>query len=186
MSDQIPGFLKSLYVLGCLAVFIVLLAAFVARSRRSGLTRTWTPLLQVVHGTVTSRHLTSTLSGEYHGYPVLATISRGGQDTPDVFSVEIPAGPGGRDWGIAHRSEKMLGPETWRPFTKDPALQTRLTSAGAAAHFQAWPKHAQVQYDAARGKLAMREEILAPTPEHFREQLNMLEWLAEVNADVNN
>ena len=133
MSDQISGILKPLYVLGGLAIFIVLLAALVARSRRSGFTKAWTPLLQVVHGTVKSRDMTSKLTGEYHGHPVVATITRGGQDTPDVYTIEMPAGPGGRDWEIAHRSENFLGSEMWRVFTTDPALQGRLTAERAGS-----------------------------------------------------
>ncbi len=185
MTDQIPGFLKTIYVIGCFAVFLLLVAAILTSNRTRRYNKAWAPLLKVVHGTVKSQHMTSTLSGDYHGHPVRATISRGGQDLPDKFAVEIPAGKGGRDWELAHRSEKLLGPETWRAFTKDPALQGRLDAANVAARLQNWPGHTVVRYDARRGALTLEEEIFSPPAEHFKAQLGLLESLVDVNRQLN-
>ena len=33
--------------------------------------------------------------------------------------------------------------------------------------------------------MTVREDILAPTAEHFKAQLELLEWLAEVNRQLN-
>ncbi len=150
-----------------------------------GYNKAWARLSQVVHGNVSSQHMSSTLRGDYHGHPVLAMIRRGGQDTLDVFSVEIPAGPGGRGWEIAYRSEQLLGRETWRVSTKDPALQSKLDAAGVATRFRDWPEHTSVHYDAAQGVLVLREEIFAPSSEHFKAQLDLLESLAEMNRRLN-
>jgi hypothetical protein len=86
---------------------------------------------------------------------------------------------------MAYRSEQLPGRETWRASTKDPALQSKLLAANVAASLQNWPQHAEVLCDATRGTLAVREEIFAPTLEHFKAQLTLLEWLAEVNRQLN-
>lgn len=184
-ADQIPDFLKSIYVFGCFLVFMLLVAAVITRGTKSRYNKAWAPLLKVVHGTVKSKHMTSTMSGEYQGHPVRATIARGGQDLPDKFSVEIPTDKAGRDWQLAHRSEKLLGPESWRVFTKDPALQAKMEAAGVATTLKDWPGHTTIRYDAARGTLTLTEDIFSPTAVHFKSQLDLLEWMVEVNRQLN-
>jgi len=184
-ADQIPDFLKWIYAFGFILVFILLVAAFITRNRTGRYHKAWAPLLRVVNGTVKSQRRTSTLSGDYRGHPVGARISKGGRNVPDKFSVEVPAGQGGRDWELAHRSEKLLGPESWRVFTKDPALQAKMEAAGVPTTLKDWPEHTAVRYDAAKGTLTLTEEIFSPQPGHFKSQLDLLDWLAEVNRQLN-
>ncbi len=178
-------FLNYIYGFGYVLIAVLLVAALLLRGRRGGFNKAWAPLRRLVPGTVKSRRRSSTLSGKYQDHPVRATITRGKHDEADCFSVEIPVGTGGRDWELAHRSEKLLGPESWRVFTKDPALEAKMEAAGVAATLKDWPDHTTVRYDSARGTLTLLEPISSPPAARFKAQLDLLEWLAEVNRRLN-
>ncbi len=178
--------LSSPYVLsGVGLLFIVVLVIAFTRGRKAGYRRAWKPLVRVVDGVVQTDKTDSTLTGEYRGHAILARISNGSAQGAITFHIVTPAGPGGRDWEIAHRSEKLLGPETWRAFTQDPALQQRIESARVPERFQGWPKSTTVSYDSRRGTLSLSEEGAAPSGDHFRAQLEVLEAMLEVNREMN-
>ena len=185
MADQIPAWLKSIYAYGCCALLVVVLVIVFARARKAGYRKAWAPLAPVIHGHFTGRRWLTTMSGEYGGRPVTAHISRGGEDFPDLFTVRMHVPVGGRDRELAHRSEKFLGPESWRVFTKDPALQEKLNAAGVPSRLRNWPEQTVVEYIAGQGALELREEMLAPSAKHFKAQLDLLDALAAVNRELN-
>jgi hypothetical protein len=185
MIDQIAVALKPLYVYIACGALLLLLTLAVLRSRRRGFNEAWAPLLPVIQGSVKSRGTRSTMTGSYHDHPVTASMWRGGADMPATFAVQIPVAPGGRDWAITHGSEKMLGPQAWRPFTKDPALQARLEASKVVEPLQGFPDDMVVQYDGRQGMLSVEEQIEAPSVDHFKALLKLLEWLADVNRQLN-
>ncbi len=184
MIPEIPAALKSQYVY-CLGVlFILLFLLLVIRSAMRRPRKGWSPLISLVRGKVKKRRKESTMTGSYHGHAVTARLSNGA-DTPPEFVVQMPLGSGGRDWQISRRSEKLLGPETWRVSTKDPALQARLEAANVVVWLRNWPSQTAVSYDAAQGILTVKEDGPLPSAEHFSAQLELLEALAEMNRKVN-
>jgi hypothetical protein len=184
-AGQISELLKSPYAIGWLLIPVLLLAIFLLGGGRRRYSRAWAPLQRVVRGKLKHERNASKLIGTYQDQPLMATIARGGKDLPDTFTIEMPGHKGGRDWEVAHRSEKMLGPEGWRLFTKDPALQARMEAAGIPACMRDWPEHVVVRYDSARGMLSLTEQIFAPPEAHFRAQLGLLQAFDEVNGQVN-
>ncbi len=185
MQLLLPGWLGSTYVLGPLGLVSLLLLVALVRRRRSIYSKTCKKLGPVVGGKIQHDKTAGTLTGEYRGHPVVARFPRELAQASNTFHVTIPAGPGGRDWEIAHRSEKLLGPESWRAFTKDPALQSRLEAARVPERFQGWPRSTVVVYDARRGTLSLAEQFSAPSADHFRAQLDVLEAMLQVNRDLN-
>ncbi len=185
MTQLLLGWLNTDYVLAGLALFIVIVGIVFPRGREAGYRRAWKRLVPVIGGNVQTDKNISTLTGEYRGRPIFARISAGGALTAHSFCIVTPAGPGGRDWEIAHRSERLLGPETWRAFTKDPALQSRLQAARVPERFRGWPASTTVSYDARRGTLSLTEAASPPTVGHFRAQLDVLQAMLEVNREMN-
>jgi hypothetical protein len=188
MTEQFLGWFKSVDFPGFTAlgilVFLVLIVALVA-GRKAGSRRSWQRLVRVIDGEIKTEKKIRTLTGRYHGHPVIARVSDGAGEAPAPFFVVVPAGPGGQDWEIAHRSEKLLGPETWRAFSKDPALHERLEGARIPERLQGWPKSTTIRYEARRGTLSLGEDLSKTSAEHFRAQLDVLEAMLEVNREMN-
>lgn len=185
MAEQLSGWFKSVYFLEVLALGVLALSVSVLTGRKARLQRAWKRLVRVIDGEIKTEKKISTLNGKYHGLPVFARVSVQAAETPPSVYIVVPAGPGGQDWEIAHRSEKLLGPETWRAFSKDPALHDRLEGARVPERLQGWPTSTTVRYEARRGVLSLEEEFTAPSAEHFRAQLDALETMRKVNREMN-
>jgi len=185
MTFQIPGVLNSPYGYGLGALFILLLLLLPLRGKRPGFERVWKPLIPVVRGKVKNGRSESTMTGDYRGRPVTASLRRGEADQPLAFSLQMPVGSSGRDWEVSRRSEQLLGPEAWRPYTQDPALQARLESVNVAGMLRNWPNDTVVRYDARQGILTLCQQAFNQSAGNFKATLNLLESLAEVNRQVN-
>lgn len=188
MTEQLLGWIKSNYfpwgiALGILVFLVLMIALVLGRKARSR--RAWKRLVQVIDGQIKSERRIRTLTGQYRGHPVIARVPEVAGGVPAPFFIVVPAGPGGQDWEIAYRSEKLLGPETWRAFSKDPALHDWLEGARIPERLQGWPKSTIIRYEARRGSLCLGEDFSAPSAEHFRAQLDVLEAMLEVNREMN-
>lgn len=176
---------KSVYSPGFVVLGVVVLGLAFASGRRAGSRKGWKSLVHVIDGEMKTDKKVRTLTGKYRGHSVFAQISGPGAKTLQPFYLVVPAGPGGQDWEIAHRSEKLLGPEAWRAFSKDPALHDRLEDARIPALLQGWPRSTTIRYEAQRGMLSLGEDVSTPSPEHFRAQLDALEAMLDVNREMN-
>lgn len=174
--DYFPGFI---------ALGVLILGLAFASGRRAGGRRGWKSLVRVIDGEMKTEKKVRTLTGKYRGHTVIAQILNQGTETPQACYVVVPAGPGGQDWEISHRSEKLLGREAWRAFSKDPALHDRLEEARIPERLQGWPRSTTIRYEARRGTLSLGEDFSAPSPEHFRAQLDVLEAMRDVNREMN-
>lgn len=176
---------RSVYFPGFVVLGVVVLGLAFARGRKAGARMGWKSLVRVIDGEMKLEKKLRTLTGKYRGHPVMARISEPGSATPQAFYIVVPAGPGGQDWEIAHRSEKLLGPETWRAFSKDPALHDRLEGARIPERLQGWPRSTTIRYEARRGTLSLGEDFSTPSAGHFRAQLDVLEVMLDVNREMN-
>ena len=68
---------------------------------------------------------------------------------------------------------------------QDPALHDRLEEARIPERLQGWPRSTTIRYEARRGTLSLGEDFSAPSPEHFRAQLDVLEAMRDINREMN-
>jgi hypothetical protein len=175
------------------AVIVGLVVWFLKRSYKIYAER-WAALAPLVGGA----HKGSRMTGTYQGRPVHARIDAETSGTDETtrrttyhFKVKLMGEPGGRDWKVVYGGEKFLGfgEKRWHVSTKDDTLKERLSGAGVVVALQAWGSYPAVTYKAKKGEFEYSERVGGmydmPTPERFRQQLDLLTRFAEVNEQVN-
>jgi hypothetical protein len=133
------------------------------------------------------------MTGSYDGKPVQARInSVGGDDsTKYYYELTMTPGPQGKDWSLSYTGDKLLGlgQKSWHVKTKDEALKQRLIDDGALALIERWSGYPDVSYKANKGVLKYEHEVrnmhALPAPEQFKQQLDLLNRLAQINQQVN-
>ena len=156
--------------------------------------RLWPALAKIVNGT----YREGTLTGEYAGLSVRATITRtrpmepGGQARYYHQLIARTAGQSrGRDWELHNIGENDSGAEQadWRVDSDDQGLQRRLVEAGVIDIVRQTPGIASVLYRADQGALISLARVAGatavPEPAPFSMQLDMLARLAQLNGQVN-
>ena len=108
--------------------------------------------------------------------------------------------PGASDWSLyfgQHNVAQMVtSAETWRfDCKRDAALQERLQNSAIATEIEQSNTRTRVRgyyptviYRASQKTLAYREDVSpdqVPTPERFREQLELVLRLAQINEQIN-
>jgi hypothetical protein len=180
MSDLIKGFFS-------FSVFGVLIAAcylWVLFSRRSFLSKGLGPLVPLVNGTLHYEQTRVTLRGTYQGFPVWVIHTLGGQDFPDLFTLETEV-PGKSDWVLGYGNEKLLARDRWYFKTGDEFLKARLEESGLLAKMEGWKSRPTIQFKAHEGKLNYTEDGYPPAAERFKQQLDLLTWLCKLNLRMN-
>lgn len=185
MQDLLQSFLKSLYTILCCGGFIVVCTVLVIFSRRWFISRVWEPLVPVVNGTLERKYSTAVLQGMYQDHPVYVTVLNGGAENPDIFEIQMQTVARGADWRMEYGSKKLFGRDEWYIKADHPILQGRLDQSGMLAEIQQWSGHPTISYKSDGGTLIYEEENVVPKPERFRQQLDLLTRLAQINEQVN-
>lgn len=203
MSQDSPGDLFFGAII--LIVFLILVfgAGFLLNSLKNArFAKAWTPLIPIIGGNVSGDNgggASSLLSGTYQGRAVRATmapqLNRYSQSGHyyNYFDVTIAGAPGKHNWQLKYNTPILgFGSTGWELVADDAALQQRLLTRGVidlierlgTTPIQTLPT---LDYTARSGALLFREEVAGwiPEPERFRQQLEILLQLANINAEVN-
>ncbi|MCW3062446.1 MAG: hypothetical protein JWQ02_4267 [Capsulimonas sp.] len=143
------------------------------------------------------------MAGSYRGHKVIVRITMNTTVSPSVgggdmlgsainqrrnlFEIELTDLPGAGDWSFQHRAH-LFQKADWGLSTSDNALLARLNEVGTGEAIQAMMHLPAVWYSSMGKNLQYREDIhpsLAPRPDRFQQQLDLLVHLAEINARVN-
>lgn len=165
--------------------------------------KAWTPLIPIIQGSVSGdggAASSSWLTGAYQGRTVRATMSpkrnRYSSSTGhyyNYFDITVGGIPGRHNWQLKYNTTFLgFGSTGWELVADDPALQARLQARGVidlverlgATPIQTLPT---LDYKARNGALIFREEVAGwiPAPDRFKDQLDTLLLLAQINAEVN-
>lgn len=156
----------------------------------------WHPLIALVNGRFTSEATiseTSVLIGTYQGYPVRAYMAPGSnrshysKERYNYFEVQLGHQPGRLDWRIAYQtSVPGLGKQGWQ-IEATLALADGLKEQGVLRQIQALGTPI-VLYFQQQESLSLSEDVTpawAPSPQHFKQQLDLLVGLAKINRLIN-
>jgi hypothetical protein len=184
-----------------LAIFMVFVFAFgflINRVKNAGFRKAWAPLIPIIQGKVVEDGggaATSWLTGTYRGKRVRASMTpnrnrysgESGHYYND-FDVSLLNVPGEQDWKIEYTTAILgFGHTGWRIVTKDKALEDRLNASGILLAISRFGSP-EIAYQARSGVLQFSDDITplkVPSPESFRDQLELLLVLAKVNEEVN-
>ena len=155
-------------------------------------------LRPLIEGAARSDGNSGLLAGTFQGRDVYVAVSpgtttyrgfeRNGEGQKNVFEIELRGVPGGRDWRVGYGRAWGVGRAEWRAEAGDDALADRLRRAGVVELLSGMGNWPLVEYRAGRGALVYSEDIhphLAPTGERFRQQLELLVALADINEQSN-
>jgi hypothetical protein len=192
-----------------LVIFLALVFAaglLLSKFKNARFAKAWGPLQSVVNGTVTGDGggaATSWLTGTYRGAKVRASMTPGrnrsseGGDKYNYFDVALLDLPGARDWDVIYGTAFLgFGRSGWHVKAEDEMLAESLRGAGVVEmtasfgtpHTLGGVGLPTVSYRRREQTLRFSEDVTpqwAPTPEQFRERLDFLLHLAEVNRRVN-
>jgi hypothetical protein len=160
--------------------------------------KAWAPLVPVIDGKVTNDGggaATSWLSGIYQGNTVQASMVPNrnrytGQTGHryNYFEVELQNVAGQHDWDIVYRAAVLgFGDTGWHIETADKTLEQCLQNAGVDTRAAAL-KPIRIAYKSRQSTLTLSEEVTprwAPTPERFREEIEFLIGLVQINEQLN-
>ena len=194
-SDVLSG---GLIILGFLFV-AYWIGKLLGRANNTRFAKAWKPLMAIIDGTIVydgAGSDTSWLTGTYQGYKVRASMSPGSNkytmshnsyDRYNSFNVQLLDQPGKQDWKI-HNGTQALGVsrQGWAiqaPF----ALQEQLNREGVMDHIKPMGNPV-LSYREQPQALQLSDDVTpqwAPNPERFKQQLDLLVYLAKVNQQVN-
>jgi hypothetical protein len=200
MSQEVP---PGDMLFGCvvLVIFLVLVFALgkvIYELKSSRFTKAWGTLVPIINGTVTNDGggaATSWLTGTYSGRQVRASMipNRNRYQGEagsyyNYFDVALLEVAGSQDWSVEYRTALWgIQEEGWHIESKDAGLKERLHAYGIIdllSRFGA-PK---VKYQSRERTLLYSEDVTplwTSTPERFREELELLVQLAQINTKVN-
>jgi hypothetical protein len=188
-------------VSGVLFVVGLLLVAYwignlLGRVKKKRFANAWRPLVSLVNGTFTCEATiseTSVLTGTYAGYPVRAYMAPGStkshysKERYNYFEVQLLHQPGKLDWRIDYQTSVFgLGKQGWQ-IQAPPALEEQLKQQGVLAPIRALGNPI-VKYTQQQQSLLLSEDVTpgwAPGPQHFKQQLELLLYLAKTNRLIN-
>lgn len=191
-SDVLSGVLS---VVGLLFV-AYWIGKLLGRVKEKRFATAWRPLVALVNGSFTSEATiseTSVLTGTYQGYPVRAYMAPGSnkshysKERYNYFEVQLGHQPGKLDWQIAYQTSILgLGKQGWQ-IEAAPALADGLKQQGVLEQIQALGNPI-VHYSQQQESLLLSEDVTpawAPSPQHFKQQLDLLVGLAKINRLIN-
>jgi hypothetical protein len=206
MSQETSDMIFGAVVLVIFLAFVFAAGLLLNKFKNARFAKAWVPLQSVIGGTVTGDGggaATSWLTGEYRGARVLASMTPGrnrsseGGDKYNYFDVALLAIPGARDWDVLYGTSFLgFGQSGWHVKAEDAALAESLRRAGVVEmtarfgtpHTLGGVGLPTVSYRRREQTLRFSEDVTpqwTPTPEQFRERLEFLLQLAEVNRQVN-
>jgi len=182
----IVAFLSSAYVVGRV------LGAYEDARVKSRNIKTWAGLAPIIGATMVSD--SGWLMGTYQEREVRARMGEkipAESGTGYNFELEMMGVPGGHDWRVEYwRKFGVFGEPRGEIKTRNEALKVKLSRAGVIEMIDrlgnSTIKH--VMYEKKRNTLVYNEDVrprLAPTPERFKAQLELLLRLAKVSEQVN-
>ena len=191
-SDGLSGVL---FVLGLLFV-AYWIGRLLGRVKKKRFANAWSPLVPLVNGTFTSEATiseTSVLTGTYAGYPVRAYMAPGSnrsqysKERYNYFEVQLLHQAGKLDWRIDYETRVLgMGKQGWQ-IRAAPALEDQLRQQGVLGQISALGNPI-VRYSQQQESLLISEDVTpgwAPSPQHFKQQLELLLYLAKMNGLVN-
>jgi hypothetical protein len=207
MSQETSDLILGAVGLVIFLVFVFAAGLLLSKYKNARFAKAWSPLVPLVNGTVTGDGggaATSWLTGVYRGAQMRAsmspdrnTSSEGGGTKYNYFDVTLLDVPGARDWAVIYDTPILgFGKKGWRVKAEDAALEEDLLRSGVVEmvarfgvpHLPASFGLPAVEYRRRERTLRYSADVTpqwAPTPEHFRAQLELLLRLAEVNKEVN-
>jgi hypothetical protein len=198
MSQETQNTLFGIAVLVPFLVLVFLLGFAINRFKNRRFTRAWAPLVPVIGGKIVEDGgggASSWLTGTWRGRTVRAGMvpdrnrySGESGSRYNSFEIAVLGLPGAADWRLEGKSPILgFGPEGWQIDTTDPALAERLRAAGAVALVERLGSPT-VTYSRSARTLQFSEDagpVWAPAPERFREELDILLQLAEIQERAN-
>ncbi|MBV9791221.1 MAG: hypothetical protein JOZ51_23705 [Chloroflexi bacterium] len=202
MSQETGDTFFGAIVLIVFLIFVFALGFLISKFKNARFAKVWTPLIPVVGGKVSEDNGGSTssfLTGSYAGRTVRATMapqlnrySESGSYY-NYFDITMAGVPGRQNWQLKYNTKILgFGSTGWEIVADDAALQQRLQARGVIDLIErlgATPIYTQptLDYKARNGALLFREEVAEwiPTPERFKDQLETLLLLAQINTEVN-
>jgi hypothetical protein len=198
MSQETQDTVFGIMVLIPFLVLVFLLGYAINKLKNRRFTRAWAPLVPVIGGTIVEDGggaASSWLTGTWRGRTVRAGLCPDrnryqGESGARYNSFEIAVLnlPGAADWRLEWKSPILgFGPEGWQIDSADAAVAERLRAAGAVALVERLGTPTVVYSRSAR-TLQFEEDagpVWTPAPERFREELDILLQLAEIQERVN-
>lgn len=193
---------------GAIILIVFLICVFgagflLSKFKNARYAKAWTPLIPIVGGTVSGDNgggASSFLTGSYRGQTVRATMvpqrNRYSNSTGsyyNYFDITMAGVPGKQSWQLKYNTPTLgFGSTGWEIVADDAALQARLQARGVidlVERLGTTPIQSQptLDYKARSGALLFREEVAGwiPEPDRFKDQLETLLLLAQINAEVN-
>ena len=196
MSKETADILEgAAYLIPALVVIFIaakVLAAFTNRRFAQALA----PLLPVIAGTLRKDGLRGQIFGTHEGRPVAVEVMEGVRDRrfpghPNekrtLWRIELNAAGGALDWTFDRRGLRTFSPGSFAPTAEEAACAATLESSGAIAAIQSLAGEFFIAYSARLKRFSFVEDIrpaLAPSPERFRGQLELLETLRRLTAET--
>lgn len=188
-------------VLAALLPVLLGVGRAVGRFRNRRFAQAWRPLMGTLDGAKVVADggggaASSWLTGTYRGTDVFASM------TPDVrhagplhspghenrFETGVRGLAGAHDWSVRWTTATLgIGTTGWHVASGDRELAARLEHAGVRA-LVAPLGRGEIRYGARPATLVLHQDVrplLAPPPERFRQELDVLLRLAEVAAPLN-
>ncbi|MEW5974369.1 MAG: hypothetical protein AB1898_01060 [Acidobacteriota bacterium] len=159
-----------------------------ARNRRA-----LTPLVAMIDGSLQCDHQSGRIRGQYQGRSVSITMiprldlaqSSETERRINSFEVVLEGIEGTSDWRIGREG---LFLKKWVASAPDEALRDRLNLSGLVSLLESSGAHPQLRYNAKHRTLALHRDVqprLAPKPEQFRADLELLLHAVRVNSQIN-
>jgi len=197
-------------MLGFIAIIVFLILAYLigtaaTKFEKAKVTKAWLPLQPVINGVIEnngsrlfmfakeSANAASWLLGTYNGKKVLASIYPNKRkfyfnrwDRYNYFSVAILDLDGKKDWKVIFKQSAVKGNSGFS-IIADKELEQSLLNAGVLDLITS-VNNAGVAYYAGSRLLQLSDTVIqswTPSPEKFKQQLELLLNLAAINERVN-
>ncbi len=207
-SDLLFG----IFITALFLVFVFAAGVVLYKFKNMRFSKAWQPLVPIINGRVQGDGggaATSWLVGAYKAKAVHARMSpnandvgRSGSSTTgfayNAFEIVMRDVAGAQDWSMSYHAPYVgSGTLQWRIITKDVALQQRLHEQGVVAMIASLGHPSSsitaaglpvMSYSARDQQLCYREDCgpdWLPVPERFREELETVLRVADINAQVN-
>lgn len=195
MTQDTKDILQGAAMLVPFLVVVYVIGRILAAFTKAKFKRALAPLAPTIAGTLSDEG-SGALGGTVDGRTIWVRTSEGvrshqypghSNTKRNLFEIELPQIAGAHEWSIA-LSVASYGPLEYVIRSSDDATRDRLTNAGVIADVTALNGWIVIRYSSVMKSLSYTEEVtprLAPTPERFRQQLDLLAHLARVNDAVN-
>lgn len=197
MSQETWDIIQGAALLVPFLILVFVAAKVLAAFRNRRFNHALSPLAPLINGTLHSDGIHGLMTGTYQGKEVGVSVTLGtrslmfeghSNQKRNILDIEMAGLPGRQDWRFVFGNEWVLDKNRWRIKADDKALEERLNHSGVANAINDMGNVPAIMYLASRKVLAYTEDIrpdIAPSPERFQQQLELLVYLAQVNNRVN-